>query len=166
MSLELPLASSEQTEKLGASLARCAPRSSAAAVIVYLQGELGAGKTTLARGLLRALGVSGVVRSPSYTLLEAYESAGLRLFHLDLYRLAGAADLAMVGWRDELTPGALLLIEWPERAAGALPPADLTVALSILGEGRHARLTAASAAGAAWLDALRSDAAVAEMNRV
>jgi tRNA threonylcarbamoyladenosine biosynthesis protein TsaE len=166
VSLELSLPRSEHTERLGAALARGGPHSSAAPLVVYLQGELGAGKTTLARGLLRALGVSGVVRSPSYTLLESYESAGLRVFHLDLYRLEGVADLAMLGWREELTPGALFLIEWPERAAQALPPADLKVALSIVGEGRHARLTAASVAGAAWLDALRSDAATAEMNRV
>jgi len=166
VSLALSLASSEHTEKLGATIARSAPRSPAGALIVYLQGELGAGKTTLARGLLRALGVTGVVRSPSYTLLESYESAGLRLYHLDLYRLEGSKDLAMLGWRDELTPGALFLIEWPERAAGALPPADLKVALSIAGEGRYARLEALSVAGTAWLDAVRSDAAIAEMNRV
>ncbi|HKC15214.1 MAG TPA: tRNA (adenosine(37)-N6)-threonylcarbamoyltransferase complex ATPase subunit type 1 TsaE [Steroidobacteraceae bacterium] len=166
MSLELSLPGSEHTEKLGAALASYRPRASAGAMIVYLQGELGAGKTTLARGLLRALGVTGVVRSPSYTLLESYESAGLRVFHLDLYRLEGAEDLAMLGWREELTPGALFLIEWPERVAGALPPADLKVALSIVGAGRRARLEAASVAGTAWLHALRSDAALAEMNRV
>jgi tRNA threonylcarbamoyladenosine biosynthesis protein TsaE len=164
--MELSLADSEHTEQLGATLARCAPRSSAGPLIVYLQGELGAGKTTLARGLLRALGVSGVVRSPSYTLLESYESAGLRLLHLDLYRLEGAADLAMLGWRDELTPGAMFLIEWPERAPGALPPADLKVVLSIVGEGRHAHLAAASVVGAAWLGVLRGDPVIAEMNRV
>ncbi|HLQ12050.1 MAG TPA: tRNA (adenosine(37)-N6)-threonylcarbamoyltransferase complex ATPase subunit type 1 TsaE [Steroidobacteraceae bacterium] len=166
MSLELSLPDSEHTERLGAALAGCGPPSPAAPLIVYLQGELGAGKTTLARGLLRALGVTGVVRSPSYTLLESYESAGRRLFHLDLYRLKGASELAMLGWRDELRPGALFLIEWPERAAEALPPADLKLALSILGVGRRVRLEGMSASGAAWLAALRADPAVAEMNRV
>jgi tRNA threonylcarbamoyladenosine biosynthesis protein TsaE len=166
VSLELSLADAAHTEQLGAALARCGPRSSAGPLIVYLQGELGAGKTTVARGLLRALGVTGVVRSPSYTLLESYESAGLRVSHLDLYRLDGAGELAMLGWRDELTPGALFLIEWPERAAGALPPADLRVALAIAGEARQARIESASAAGTAWLDSLRSDPAISEMNRV
>jgi tRNA threonylcarbamoyladenosine biosynthesis protein TsaE len=164
--MDLMLADSVHTERLGAALARCGPRSAAGPLIVYLQGELGAGKTTLARGLLRELGVTGVVRSPSYTLLESYESGGLRILHLDLYRLEGAQDLAVLGWRDELTPGALLLIEWPERAAGAVPPADLRVGLSMAGQGRHARLEAATAPGAAWLEALRDDGAIAEMNGV
>ena len=166
MTIDLTLADSGHTERLGAALARCGPRPGAGPLIVYLQGELGAGKTTLARGLLRELGVTGVVRSPSYTLLESYESGGRRILHLDLYRLDGAQDLAVLGWRDELTPGALLLIEWPERAAGAVPPADLRVGLSIAGQGRQARLESASAPGAAWLDALRGEPAIAEMNRV
>jgi len=166
VNLEFSLPDSEHTERLGATLAGCRPPSPAAPLIVYLQGELGAGKTTLARGLLRALGVTGVVRSPSYTLLESYESAGLRLLHLDLYRLEGAKDLAVLGWREELSPGALFLIEWPERAAEALPPADLKLVLSILSVGRCARLEAMSESGAAWLAALRVDPEIAEMNRV
>lgn len=166
MTIELALADSEHTERLGAALAHGTPRSVRGPLIVYLEGALGAGKTTLARGLLRELGVTGVVRSPSYTLLESYESGGLRVLHLDLYRLNGAQDLAALGWRDEWTPGALFLVEWPERAAGAMPPADLHVTLSIVGQGRHARIDAASVAGAAWLEALRSEQAIAEMNRV
>ncbi|HEX9472591.1 MAG TPA: tRNA (adenosine(37)-N6)-threonylcarbamoyltransferase complex ATPase subunit type 1 TsaE [Steroidobacteraceae bacterium] len=166
MTIELALADSEHTERLGAAIARCGPRSAKEPLIVYLQGELGAGKTTLARGLLRELGVTGVVRSPSYTLLESYESGGLRVLHLDLYRLDGAQDLAALGWRDEWTAGALFLVEWPERATGALPPADLQLRLSIAGQGRHARIDAATAAGTAWLDSLRGEPAIAEMNRV
>jgi len=122
VTIELALADSEHTERLGAALARCAPRPAKDPLILYLQGELGAGKTTLARGLLRELGVTGVVRSPSYTLLESYESGGLRVLHLDLYRLDGAQDLAALGWRDEWTPGALFLVEWPEHAAGPCRP--------------------------------------------
>ncbi len=166
MRIELALIDSEHTERLGAALARCSPRSAAGALTVYLQGELGAGKTTLARGLLRELGVSGVVRSPSYTLLESYESAGLRILHLDLYRLDGAQDAGVLGWREEWTPGALFLIEWPERAAGAIPPADLRLTLSIAAQGRQARIEAATVAGATWLDALRGEPVIAEMNRV
>jgi tRNA threonylcarbamoyladenosine biosynthesis protein TsaE len=164
--IELALADSEHTERLGAALARGRPRSATGPLIVYLQGELGAGKTTLARGLLRELGVTGVVRSPSYTLLESYESGGLRILHLDLYRLNGAQDLAALGWRDEWIPGALFLVEWPERAAGAIPPADLHLRLSIAGQGRQARIDTATVAGALWLDALRGERAIAEMNRV
>src|SRR5258706_5103663 len=138
VSLELSLPGSEHTEKLGDALASYRPRASAGAMIVYLQGELGAGKTTLARGLLRALGVTGVVRSPSYTLLESYESAGLRVFHLDLYRLEGAEDLAMLGWREKLTPGALFLIQGPGRVGPALPPARPNASASVVPEGRRA----------------------------
>ena len=164
MRIELALADSEHTERLGAAIARCTPRVAySGALTVHLQGELGAGKTTLARGLLRELGVTGVVRSPSYTLLESYEAGGLRVQHLDLYRLEGAQDLAMLGWRDEWRAGALFLIEWPERAAGAIPPADLQVTLSIAGQGRQARIEAATPAGAAWLEALRAENAIAEI---
>jgi tRNA threonylcarbamoyladenosine biosynthesis protein TsaE len=164
--IELALADSGHTERLGAALARCAPRSAAGALTVYLQGELGAGKTTLARGLLRELGVTGIVRSPSYTLLESYECAGLRILHLDLYRLDGAQDLGVLGWRDEWRAGALFLIEWPERGAGALPPADLQLTLSIAGQGRQARIEAATPAGGAWLEALGGEREISEMNRV
>ena len=157
MTIELVLADSEHTERLGAALARSSPRSAAGALTAYLQGELGAGKTTLARGFLRELGVTGIVRSPSYTLLESYEAAGLRVLHLDLYRLDGAQDVGELGWREEWTPGALFLIEWPERAAGAIPPADLRLTLSIAGQGRQARIEAPTVAGAAWLDALGSE---------
>jgi len=148
--IERALPDAAATERLGAQLARAIPWSVPQAITVYLQGELGAGKTTLVRGLLRELGVAGTVRSPSYTLLETYECAGHRLLHLDLYRLAGSADVASLGLRDELDPGVLLLIEWPERAYWSLPRADLVVALSTVGEGRSARIEGVGAAGAAW----------------
>ena len=120
---------------------------------VFLHGELGAGKTTVARGLLRELGVEGTVRSPSYTLLECYETSAHRVLHLDLYRLSGSAELAPLGIRDELNQGVLLLVEWPERAPQGLPPPDLRVTLSVAEEGRTARLEGASAVGTAWLEA-------------
>ena len=104
--------------------------------VIALSGELGAGKTTFVRGLLRALGHEGAVRSPTYTLVEPYEVAGQRVLHLDLYRLAGAADLTALGLRDELDGATLVLVEWPERAAGALPAPDLTLRFEHVPDGR------------------------------
>lgn len=150
---ELPLASVEDSEGLGAALARSVPWTAPRALTLFLTGELGTGKTTLARGLLRALGVEDVVRSPSYTLVESYEPAGHRVLHLDLYRLGGAADLEALGLRDELEEGVLLLVEWPERASSTLPVPDLQVSLSVAGEGRIARLEAGTEIGAGWLSA-------------
>jgi tRNA threonylcarbamoyladenosine biosynthesis protein TsaE len=141
------------TERLGAALAGSLRRSAPGPLIVYLQGELGSGKTTLARGLLRALGVADTIRSPTYTLIESYNSADWRVLHTDLYRLNDAAELAPLGLRDELTAGVLLLIEWPDRATGTLPTPDLRVMLSITDAGRIAQLQAATDAGRAWLDA-------------
>ena len=138
------------TERLGAGVASSMHWSETAPLIVYLHGELGSGKTTLARGLLRELGVVGTVRSPTYTLLEQYETHGHRVLHLDLYRLGDAIDLAPLGLRDELVPGTLLLIEWPERAEGLLPPPDLRISLTVASLGRRAWLEPASQAGKAW----------------
>ena len=144
----------DETERLGAALASSLRWSPTAPLVVYLHGELGSGKTTLARGVLRGLGVEGNVRSPTYTLLEYYEPQGHRVLHLDLYRLGEAADLAPLGLRDELIPGALLLIEWPERAEDRLPPPDLKVRLLGAAQGRVARLSSLTPAGASWLERL------------
>jgi tRNA threonylcarbamoyladenosine biosynthesis protein TsaE len=92
--------------------------------IVYLSGELGVGKTTLVRGLLRALGFEGRVKSPSYGLIESYEVEGLAVHHLDLYRLGHGEEIAYLGLEDLINEGTLLLIEWPERGEGWLPSAD------------------------------------------
>ena len=153
--LELQLHDAGQTAGLGAALAHSAPWGSPQPLTLFLEGHLGAGKTTLARGLLRALGVVGPVRSPSYTLLEQYEAAGHSLLHLDLYRLNGAAELEALGIRDELEPGAMLLVEWPERAAGGLPVPDLTVALAMSGAQRRAEVRSSTPVGSAWLESLR-----------
>ena len=149
----LELADAIGTERLGAALARTIPWAAPRALTLFLSGELGTGKTTLARGLLRALGVEDVVRSPSYTLVESYETAGHRVLHLDLYRLGGAADLEALGLRDELDESVLLLVEWPERAPSMLPIPDLQVSLRVAGEGRIARLEARTEIGAGWLSA-------------
>lgn len=113
-------------------------------LIITLQGELGAGKTTLVSGLLAAMGYGGAVRSPTYTLIEPYELAGRQLYHLDLYRLIDPLQLEELGVRDLLQPGAILLIEWPERAGEWLARPDIRVRLEYLsGEGRQLCLDAA-----------------------
>lgn len=122
--------------------------------VVYLRGELGAGKTTFARALLRALGVGERVKSPTYTLLERYFVGGHHAFHLDLYRIAAPGELAWLGLDELDAPDALVLIEWPERGDGALPTADLEVLLEHAGTGRVGRLTALSVRARAWLDTL------------
>jgi tRNA threonylcarbamoyladenosine biosynthesis protein TsaE len=153
--VEHETASSEETEALGARLARALPALADFAGIVYLQGDLGSGKTTLARGLLRELGVEGTVRSPTYTLLERYETPAAIVVHLDLYRLQSPAELEPLGLRELHRPQHLWLIEWPERAQGRLPDADVRVMLEA-GANRHRiRLDASSAFGRNWLERLR-----------
>ncbi|MBK1617870.1 tRNA (adenosine(37)-N6)-threonylcarbamoyltransferase complex ATPase subunit type 1 TsaE [Lamprobacter modestohalophilus] len=110
--------------------------------IVYLRGDLGAGKTTLVRGLLRGLGYQGAVRSPTYTLIEPYDAVDPPVVHLDLYRLADPEELDYLGLRDLLERPGLILIEWPERGAGALPPADLELLIEHAGDRRRIRLNA------------------------
>jgi tRNA threonylcarbamoyladenosine biosynthesis protein TsaE len=154
--IERLLGDATATEHLGAALARSAPWSAPQALVVHLQGELGAGKTTLVRGLLRELGVAGAIRSPSFTLLETYSCGAHTVLHADLYRLAGSGDVASLGLRDEMRPGVLLLVEWPERATDSLPAADVRLHLSMQGEGRRAILEGTSAIGRAWLAANES----------
>lgn len=105
--------------------------------VVYLHGDLGAGKTTLVRGALRALGYEGAVRSPTYTLLERYELGGQVIVHFDLYRLADPEELHALGLRELLEEAAMLFFEWPERGEGLLPPATLTLRFDLEGEGRR-----------------------------
>lgn len=135
--LAFDLAGPEATEALGARLGPVL----ASGGLVLLSGELGAGKTTLVRAMLRALGHPGTVRSPTYALVESYRIGALEVRHLDLYRIADAGELDFLGLREWLRPGYLVLIEWPERAAGALPPADLAIALAHAGEGRRVVVT-------------------------
>ena len=139
------LADTEATEALGAALARCLD----GGLTVHLLGNLGAGKTTLVRGLLRALGHTGAVKSPTYTLVEPYELADRRLFHFDLYRLVDPEELEYVGIRDYLDGASVVLVEWPERAGALLPPPDLELRLDYLPDGRQAELRPLSPAGEA-----------------
>jgi len=136
-------------EALGAQLA-----GGFTAGIVYLRGELGTGKTTLARGLLRGLGHTGKVRSPTYTLVEPYQVAQGTVYHLDLYRLGSPEELEWLGLRDMLGEQALLLVEWPERGAGVLPAPDLDIHIDYAGAGRVVNLQATTAAGERLLVAL------------
>lgn len=138
------LHSAEQTAALGAAAA--ALLAARPGGVVYLEGPLGAGKTTLARGLLQALGVRGAIRSPTYTLLEPYEVAGRLVVHLDLYRLADERELESLGLRDYPPERCWWLIEWPERAGARLPPPELRIALAHEGPGRRAALSGPLAA--------------------
>ncbi len=141
--MQFDIESAPAQEALGARLARVCR----APGVIYLRGDLGTGKTTLVRGFLRALGYSGAVKSPTYTLLEPYSVGALRCYHLDLYRLADPEELEYLGLRDLLDDHALILVEWPERGSGGLPPADLEVNLSYAGLGRQVRMVARSATG-------------------
>ncbi|WP_312684081.1 tRNA (adenosine(37)-N6)-threonylcarbamoyltransferase complex ATPase subunit type 1 TsaE [Stenotrophomonas chelatiphaga] len=147
--LELHLPTPEHTDLLGQALAATRP----AQALLELQGDLGAGKSTTARALLRALGVTGAIRSPTYTLVERYPLAdGSEAWHMDLYRIGGAAELDFLGL-DEGT-ASLWLVEWPERGAGALPATDLRLELQMAGTGRHASLIPLSDSGEAWVKRL------------
>ncbi len=151
-------ASQPDASQLGASQPG-ASRSTASppGAVVYLQGDLGAGKTTCVRSLLRALGVAGLVRSPTYTLVETYSLASLTCVHVDLYRVQGLAEIDELGLRDLIGPGCLLLVEWPEKGAAALPAADLDLRLEYAGDSRRARLSAKTPLGSAWLQNLGRD---------
>jgi len=115
--------------------------------VIYLKGELGAGKSTFVRGFLAELGYSGAVKSPTYTLIEPYEVAGLKVSHLDLYRLADPEELEYLGMRDLAAPGSTLLVEWPEQGKGFLPPADIVLELSYRDHAREATAMAQSDKG-------------------
>jgi tRNA threonylcarbamoyladenosine biosynthesis protein TsaE len=122
--------------------------------VVYLQGDLGAGKTTFARALLGALGVGERIKSPTYSLIESYRAGNLDAHHLDLYRIADAGELEWLGLADLWSDGALALVEWPERGAGALPPADLVIRLRHHGDRRDLDAMARSDRGRGLLSAL------------
>jgi tRNA threonylcarbamoyladenosine biosynthesis protein TsaE len=123
--------------------------------MLHLAGDLGAGKTTLARGFARACGVAAPVRSPTYTLVNVHEAGVLTLLHVDLYRLRDPGEFEHLGLREWARAGCLWLIEWPERAGGALPVADLTVHLAAAPDAHQADVSAGSATGLAWLERIR-----------
>lgn len=141
--MKLRAESEAEQEAIGARLAALVP----AACIIYLEGDLGAGKTTLVRGFMRGLGHQGAVKSPTYALVEPYEIGGRHFFHFDLYRLSDPEELDYLGLRDLLDGETVLLIEWPEKGRGELPPADLMITISYQGLGRELLLEPLSATG-------------------
>jgi tRNA threonylcarbamoyladenosine biosynthesis protein TsaE len=149
--INLELADEAATMALGARLAAALRPG----MVVYLQGDLGAGKTTLVRGILRALGYVGRVKSPTYTLVESYVLSKYTLQHYDLYRMIDPREWLDAGFRDDCNSSTLCLVEWPEKAAGLLPPADVRVKLSISGEGRKASIHAESAKGKQSVEVLK-----------
>ena len=146
--LELPDAAA--TEAVGRA---CAP-ALVPGMVVTLSGDLGAGKTTLVRGVLRGLDISGPVKSPTYTLVEPYAISSLYLYHFDFYRLGEPEEWEAAGFREYFRDDAICLIEWPERAGAFLPPADLQIVLEITDDGRRCTVTALSARAEACLTAI------------
>lgn len=136
------------TRGFARALAQTAP----SPAVVHLAGDLGAGKSTLARAWLRALGVTGTVRSPTYTLVERYPLPGGEALHLDLYRIGDVGELEFLGLDD--AEALLWLVEWPDRGAAALPAADLRITLEQSGSGRVATVDAPGASGLAWMQRL------------
>lgn len=121
---------------------------------IHLRGDLGAGKTSFARALLRAAGIKGRIKSPSYALLESYNLSNLYFYHLDFYRFSDSREWVDAGFREILDKESVVLIEWPEQAGGLLPPPDLDIHLEYADVGRHASLTAHSDKGRLWLTTL------------
>ena len=140
----MELADEAATEKLGRDLTAALP-DDAGGWMILLQGELGAGKSTLARSMIRALGHQGNVPSPTYTLVEPYRLNDLTVYHVDLYRIVDPSELEFLGWSD-LRDG-LLLIEWPERVDGLAGQADVLINLSYRGDGRNAEISGISERG-------------------
>jgi len=146
----LKLNSEGEQEALGARLAAVGD----AGLLVFLEGDLGAGKTTLTRGFMHGLGHKGPVKSPTYTLIEPYEIGGRKIYHLDLYRVADPGELEYLGLREMLDEDATLLIEWAERGEGWLPRPDLRIVIRHLGQGREVKLEACTPVGEAVLGKL------------
>ena len=135
------------TLRLGEALAAGAAK----ALVLHLKGELGSGKTTLVRGLLRALGHTGRVKSPTYTLLEPYGLLRLNLYHFDFYRFKDHSEWLSSGFREHFNPESLCIVEWPERAGKLLAPPDLEIQLQYDAQARSATLASRSESGEAWL---------------
>jgi tRNA threonylcarbamoyladenosine biosynthesis protein TsaE len=150
--LELRLPNEASTLRLGEALAAGV----APGRVLFISGDLGAGKTTLVRGLLRGLGYAGRAKSPTYALVEPYSFSRLDLYHFDFYRFKDRSEWLNSGFREHFNPGSVCVVEWPEKAGDLLSPPDLQIRLEFDGEARRARLEARSEAGKAWLSSLPS----------
>lgn len=159
--IEFALADESATARLGAALAHAIDAGIDAVrehgFVVLLAGDLGAGKTSLVRAALREFGVTGPVRSPTFTLVEPYVVSSLDFYHFDFYRLADPREFALAGFREMFGKAAICVIEWPEKAAGYLPPGDLHFTLRVEGNGRHATVAAGSDLGAACLQRIATE---------
>ena len=145
------LANEAETLALGAELAPGLKPG----MVIYLSGNLGTGKTTLARGVLRGLGYTGKVKSPTFTLVELYKLSRLYLYHFDFYRVEDSRELGDAGFREYFSPESVCLVEWPENAATGLPPADVKVLLRVAGAGRRVEISAETEAGRNCVDRLK-----------
>lgn len=150
-SYEITLPDLNATNRLAASLAK----SLTPGLSIYLLGDLGAGKTTLVRVMLAALGHTGVTKSPTYTLVETYSVADLTINHFDLYRLADPSELEYIGIRDYITPTSICIFEWAKKGLGHIPQADLEITLSVQNNNRAAVLVANSTQGEKLLQAVK-----------
>jgi tRNA threonylcarbamoyladenosine biosynthesis protein TsaE len=149
--LELKLPNEASTLRLGEALAAGAVPGR----VLFISGDLGAGKTTLVRGLLRRLGHSGSVKSPTYAIVEPYTFSRLHLYHFDFYRFKDRSEWLNSGFREHFNPDSLCVVEWPEKAGDLLSAPDLHITLEFDAEARRARLQARSPAGKAWLSSSR-----------
>ena len=153
LSVQLLAADEEAMVHLGTRLARAL----VPGAVIYLEGDLGMGKTTLSRGIVQGFGHKGAVKSPTYTLVEPYELAELNLYHFDLYRLGDPEELEFMGIRDYFTSDSICLVEWPERGQGVVPPADLVINIEREGLGRQLVLDAGTVRGQTVLQSLQAD---------
>jgi tRNA threonylcarbamoyladenosine biosynthesis protein TsaE len=146
----LTLADVDATEALGAALSSACRGGE----VIFLQGQLGAGKTSLSRGFIQALGHKGAVKSPTYTLVEPYEFGHLSVYHFDLYRLKDAEELELMGIRDYFRTDSICLIEWPTNGQSHLPPADLIIDIQLLNDARQVEIQPKTARGQALSSAV------------
>jgi tRNA threonylcarbamoyladenosine biosynthesis protein TsaE len=145
------LADADATLRLGEALAAGAGPGQ----VLFISGDLGAGKTTLVRGLLRGLGHRGRAKSPTYALVEPYSFPSLDLYHFDFYRFKDRSEWLSSGFREHFNAQSLCVVEWPEKAGNLLWPPDMHIRLDFDGDARSASLEACSGAGEAWLSSLR-----------
>ena len=150
--LRFDLADESATVAMGGALAQVIREGA----VLFLHGDLGAGKTTLTRGVIQNLGHSGKVKSPTYTLVEPYELADVSIYHFDLYRLGSPEELEFMGIRDYFDSRAVCIVEWPEKGEGFIPEPDLDVTMNYVGEAREIHLQARSKRGEALLQQLQA----------